>query len=118
MKLIVVPILMLLISAQTFSKWFIVVEYQLNKSYISKNLCVNKSRPKLHCNGKCRMMKKMAEEQQPMNTVKIKLQEVVFPDQIPSLYICRTPESHLVFTDRYVIPGYITPLRSIFHPPA
>ena len=43
---------------QTFSKAMIVAEYQLNREYIAKNLCVNKSRPKMHCNGRCHMMKK------------------------------------------------------------
>lgn len=49
--------------AQTFSKAFIVAEYQLNKDYIAKNLCVNKSRPKMHCNGRCHMMKKFKQEE-------------------------------------------------------
>jgi len=48
---------------QTFSKALIVAEYQLNKEYIAKNLCVNKSRPKMHCNGRCHMMKKMKQEE-------------------------------------------------------
>ncbi len=48
---------------QTFSKTLIVAEYQLNREYIAKNLCVNKSRPKMHCNGKCHMMKKMKQEE-------------------------------------------------------
>jgi hypothetical protein len=48
---------------QTFSKALIVAEYQLNKEYIAANLCVNKSRPKMHCNGRCHMVKKMKQEE-------------------------------------------------------
>src|SRR5262245_61157718 len=48
---------------QTFSRFFIVMDYQLNKEYIAKNLCVNKEKPKMQCNGKCHMMKKLAQEE-------------------------------------------------------
>jgi hypothetical protein len=63
MKLVLVPILMLLLLTQTFSKWAVVLEYQLNKNYISQKLCVNKVKPKLNCNGKCQMMKRLKEEE-------------------------------------------------------
>ncbi|TWI82486.1 hypothetical protein LX66_5059 [Chitinophaga japonensis] len=49
--------------AQTFSKAMIVAEYQLNRDYIAKFLCVNRDKPKLHCNGRCHMMKKIKQEE-------------------------------------------------------
>ena len=65
MKFIVVPILILLIITQTFSKWIVIIDYQINKTYIAKNLCVNRKMPKMHCNGNCVLTKKMrAEEKQ------------------------------------------------------
>jgi hypothetical protein len=38
--------------------------YEINKKTIADKLCVNKSNPKLHCNGKCYLSKqlKKAEE--------------------------------------------------------
>jgi hypothetical protein len=35
------------------------VDYALNKEYISKNLCENRNKPKLNCNGKCHLMKQL-----------------------------------------------------------
>jgi hypothetical protein len=74
----------MLLLSQTFSKWFVVLEYHLNKEFISQKLCVNKAKPKLHCNGKCQMMKRLAEEEKQISTnttnhtSKIKIQEVLF----------------------------------------
>ena len=47
---------------QTFNKPFIVLDYFANTAAFAKN-CVNKARPKMHCNGKCQMMKKLQEEE-------------------------------------------------------
>jgi hypothetical protein len=35
------------------------VDYAINKEYITKNLCENRSKPKLNCNGKCHLMKQL-----------------------------------------------------------
>jgi hypothetical protein len=48
---------------QSFNKAFIVLDYQLNRDFIAKNLCVNKNRPQMHCNGKCHMMKLMKQDE-------------------------------------------------------
>src|SRR5678815_4709774 len=64
-----VPILMLLILTITFNKGIVWLSYKANQDLISKNLCVNKLKPRLHCNGKCQLMKKMAEDQQEDSSV-------------------------------------------------
>lgn len=37
------------------------IEYSLNKDYIAKVLCINKEKPKMHCDGKCYLMKRVQE---------------------------------------------------------
>ncbi len=37
------------------------VEYAVNYDYISGVLCINKSRPELHCNGVCYLSKELAK---------------------------------------------------------
>nr|WP_237421255.1 hypothetical protein [Flavobacterium sp. Sd200] len=37
-------------------------EYILNYEYIAKELCVNKEKPAMHCNGKCHLMKELAKK--------------------------------------------------------
>lgn len=63
MRFFAIPILMLLIITQTLGNWFVVMAFTANQGYISKNLCVNRYVPQMHCNGKCILMKKMKEKQ-------------------------------------------------------
>ena len=39
-----------------------VVDYAINYDYIVDNLCENKDKPEMHCNGKCYLKKQLAEE--------------------------------------------------------
>jgi hypothetical protein len=54
--------LLIAFAAQIFSKAAVVLDYYANTASYSKN-CENKSKPILHCNGKCQMMKKLQEEE-------------------------------------------------------
>ena len=47
---------------QNFNGTFILFDYYSNVNSYTKN-CVNKARPKLHCNGKCQLMKKLQQEE-------------------------------------------------------
>lgn len=38
-----------------------VLEYVLNYDYIVKELCENKAKPEMKCNGKCHLMKELAK---------------------------------------------------------
>nr|WP_322626263.1 hypothetical protein [uncultured Flavobacterium sp.] len=37
-------------------------EYVFNYNYIANELCVNKDKPVMHCNGKCHLMKELAKK--------------------------------------------------------
>jgi hypothetical protein len=63
MRFFAIPILILLVMSQTFSTWFVVISFRLNRDYIAKNLCENRNRPALRCKGNCVLMKKMQEEE-------------------------------------------------------
>lgn len=56
----------LLLSAtllQPLQNFWVKVSFELNRSYITKNLCENRFKPKLKCGGQCYLMKKLAEKQ-------------------------------------------------------
>jgi len=63
MRFVAVPILILLVLSQSFSNWVVVVAWKMNRDYIAKNLCVNRTRPQLKCGGKCVLMKRLAEKE-------------------------------------------------------
>jgi hypothetical protein len=55
-----------------------VLDYIVNYDYIAKELCENKAKPEMHCNGKCHLMKelaKAAEEQKQQSGKKSAQQE-------------------------------------------
>ncbi len=67
---------------QSFSRIFILVEYELNKEYITNIFCENKSEPQLQCNGKCHLMKQLKAEDEkenmPLNKIKVKSDVLLF----------------------------------------
>ncbi len=63
LRKVIATVLLLVFAASTFSRVFRVADYYVNTETYSKN-CENKARPKLHCNGKCQMMKKLKQDEQ------------------------------------------------------
>lgn len=122
MKFIAVPILILLIMSQTFSRWCVVMSFKMNQDFIAKNLCENRYRPKMNCNGNCILMKKLKQqEKQEQNApadLKLELSTVII-------------SSHTFFTVSLADFSKIVPHtyfshsdnreirmpRSFFHPP-
>lgn len=53
------------------------IEYELNKGHISTQLCVNRDKPQMHCEGKCHLKKQLQkangtapESPEPQNRTK------------------------------------------------
>lgn len=55
-------IIFLSLLVQTLNGPFVLMDYYANSAAFAKN-CINKARPKMHCNGKCQAMRKMQEEE-------------------------------------------------------
>lgn len=51
-------------AAQCFSQMGVLANYEINKTYIAKVLCVNRDKPAMHCDGKCYLKKKLQQDQQ------------------------------------------------------
>ena len=49
---------------QTFSKVLVMLNYEANKAYIAAVLCINKSKPELHCQGHCYLKKQLKKAEQ------------------------------------------------------
>lgn len=48
----------------TFSQAIIVADYLVNTELITKVFCVNKEKPKMHCNGKCHLAKQLKKDEE------------------------------------------------------
>jgi hypothetical protein len=122
MKGIATVILLLLFTVQTFSKWMWVLDYNLNQAYIAKNLCINKARPKLHCNGHCQLRKKMAEDESNKESSETAVQKSIVysafskPDMEAQLET--VPTALMQPQSFYLFPPCIAVIPAVFHPPA
>ena len=105
----------------SFSKGMIWLGYELNKEFISKNLCINKLKPKLHCKGSCQLMKKIAEEERedaPSTFMKLKggFSESDLPGYVHlSLFVKEIKTKHNKLPRN---SSYSEPVFPVFHPPA
>ena len=101
------------------------LEYIVNYDYIVKELCENKEKPTLKCNGKCHLMKELAKTaEDDKNTSSDKKQnvkqeiEVLFYQDFKSL----SCSNSYVFTNNKINSVYqnfyaLTAIQSTFHPP-
>jgi len=124
MKCVLVPILIVLLLTQTFSKWLVVAEYNMNRNFIAQSLCINRAKPKLHCNGKCQMMKRMAQEENQNSShnsggpSKNKLQELVFSDEMSKPKLPLLSYVQILYNEEPPILKHDSPIATIFHPPS
>lgn len=121
LKRLTATILFLAFIVQTFSAPFIRLDYYFNQADYARN-CVNKARPKMHCNGKCQVMKKIQEEekkQQEQDERKMAskvevLSSKSFFDHSIVINFKHIVISFFAFNDNKEIKFP----RSVFHPPS
>ena len=100
-----------------------IVEYVLNYNYISKELCENKDRPELGCNGKCYLIEALAEasekesQQKKENSAK-KIEIPLFYTEkqgVLNINVDKGVVRHNFYAKPQFYHFYI--LQDFFHPP-
>lgn len=101
-----------------------VLEYIIHYDYITKELCENKAKPEMKCNGKCHLMKELAkasDNENPISQDKKAMHhefETLFFEKFTSFEI-----AHLNFpiqkevTVKYSNLYFHENTAAIFHPP-
>lgn len=120
MKIFATIFLTLTVFVQTFSTFIIRADFFLNQAYIAKNLCINRDKPMMHCNGKCYLSKKLKDqEKQDQSPVSKTERFDVQPFFIPRLFTFKTPvvnpEPQYFIKDENTVSSFP---RFIFHPPS
>ncbi len=120
MKVFIAYLLFLAISVQLTGNLITVAAYEVNKEYIAKNLCINKNKPKSHCNGKCHLMKELQKEEKkkdsPANSLKDKNETIQFFES-PTENLLGDESNSLVVDFFYLENKTFNFKNSIFHPP-
>ena len=119
-KYISALVLLLAFGLQCFHKAFVVVDYYQNTNAYARE-CINKSRPKLHCNGRCAMMKKLkADEKKDADNPERKQENknetftpFILNSEMTETVRTITINTYPVFDDNSIYKMQ----RSCFHPP-
>lgn len=103
---------------------FPVISFMVNYDYIAKELCENKTKPELHCNGKCYLKKELAKasentNQNSQNKKQIQQEtEILFLETICNISFQNNDlHNHPVVKDNYSTQYSHLNSNSIFHPP-
>ncbi len=99
------------------------VDYQLRKDYIVNNLCENRLRPQMHCDGKCYLAKKIAATEHRDVTEKgIAFARLLF--ELPyyeaiqaKIHFDFIPELHQAIVPPYLVGYFSEYTSSHFQPP-
>ena len=120
MKYSLVILLFSSLIAHTFSRSLVLADYLVNlESY--KKVCVNKTKPIMHCNGKCQMFKKIKKQEGESDTntpaPKFNQQEIILSTKsfFPTIEFLRPHQSIIFYTYNSSLNSNY--LSSIFHPP-
>lgn len=99
------------------------VEYAVNYDYISEVLCINKSNPELHCNGKCYLSKEIAKtndtDSSPLNKTKNSGQKLLDIYILPEITEIRNTDKISLFDFKFTYKSDYSFLflNPIFRPP-
>ena len=118
-KNLLVILVLIGITLQVFNKLVLIVDYQVNKTYISANFCENKDKPSMHCEGKCHLIKQLKSlektENTPQSNVKVIDEILLFSsfDRIKIHLIQKMVSCNSLYTET----KSSSLSRAIFHPP-
>lgn len=122
LRFAIVILLFVSILAQSMNKALIVLNYQINKDYITKNLCENRNKPAMKCNGKCHLRKQLAGDDQNKNSNSRSQEEtseviLFFHHTDLKIHFIKEFITKQIFfsVDEFISLDYI---RNIFHPPS
>ncbi len=108
------------LAAENVSRLLVSVAFELNRGYIAGNLCENRDKPLLHCDGQCYLAKKLkeADDQQKKSEKESQKGPYHLAAFMTKKIVLITP-SGAVETIQTAERPFVLPVRahSVFHPP-
>jgi hypothetical protein len=113
-------LLILLVAAQSFSKWCLIAEFQVNREDIARNLCINRLNPVSCCKGTCFLTKRLADDERRQQTpAKGGQDEAPMQVHHPDIDL-PAPAVHsiaVLHSTRYLDPAGQEYMKSCYNPP-
>lgn len=106
---------------QNLGKMVVVASFLSNQKFIAANLCENRAKPSMHCNGKCHLRKQMQKDEQEtpkLPSILKNFEEIAGVDSQHTVFqFSPSAETDFLFAElRFSLPP--APGFSVFHPPA
>jgi hypothetical protein len=119
LKAVIAYVLIFSLIATNFQRYFVYAGFEMNQKYIAANLCVNRNKPWLHCNGKCYFMRKIAEAEQKQASDERQSQKNLFQEAFFTSVSVIKFHTQLLYTipvpnNRFALP---MAQSGIFRPP-
>lgn len=102
------------------SRVIIYLNYLTNQEYIAKNLCENRDKPQLKCNGKCHLKKELEkneERKEHDNKSQVEMLLFILPDHHRAISVRNSfsdKEKQLAFVSKQKTSGFVS---FVFRPP-
>src|ERR1700733_15629945 len=82
LKRLTALLLLLTLISSNLSLFMVYAGFEMNHKYIAENICINRDKPWLHCNGKCYFMRKVKQEQEKEKNEERTSQKNLFQDAL------------------------------------
>ncbi|MEP7109357.1 MAG: hypothetical protein ABI760_15290 [Ferruginibacter sp.] len=121
MKSFAASILLIPMLAQLGSGYLLILKYEVNKDYITKTLCVSRSKPMSGCNGKCYLKKQLAktakEENAPNSNTRVDTNELFIMEfkKVTTSFFAEEINNQFIPGKQPFTPQNLYSI--IFHPP-
>jgi len=119
LKQLLVYLLLILFSIQSFEQLIIRLNFSLNQNYYAL-ICTNKEKPELDCNGRCHLEKQLEQSEDEKSSKEKIIVKKVFELIIPNNFLnTQRPDlkpwvnDYLIYNQIYTSPYFY----DIFHPP-
>lgn len=125
-KRIIAYFLFALLSVKMLLVPFVYLDFELRKEFIIKNLCENRFKPELHCDGQCYLAKQLhqvaeghaREEAQKQQDALKKITQEVFDELTFTFFPIQMTNSERAFYTYYLPPTPSDFVASLLRPPA
>ncbi|HCN83038.1 MAG TPA: hypothetical protein DIT07_05370 [Sphingobacteriaceae bacterium] len=112
-------LLIITVLTANFSNSLIYAGFDLNQKYIASQLCENRDKPEMHCNGKCYLAKKVKQAEEKEKSLeqqaqKNRFQEALMTRKLKIDYPSDIAVTKISFERASDLPKHSS---SIFHPP-
>jgi hypothetical protein len=106
---------------QCFSKMIVVADFYAHRDYIARNLCINRLRTAVHCEGRCQLDKRILQENNANGDTEHKLDNRFEVLSSRCFYLTGVTPLSLWIVTAYSTAPADSPVgrpKTIFHPPA